>query len=285
MEIKFNNVSFSYNVKTPLEKEVLKNINIEIENGKINSIIGKSGSGKSTMIQLINALNYPTKGIVEVGTFVLDSINKKRIKKINDLRVNIGLIFQFPEEQFFNMTVYDEISFGMKYLKFKTNDIEKRIVNALRMVGLNKNYLYRNPFTLSSGEKRKVAIASILAYNPSVIILDEPTIGLDSISKKKLIELIITLRNRYKKTIILVSHDIDLIHQISDKIIVLHDGKVVLEGNKYDVFKHELELKKYGIKLPQIIEFSNLVYKKTGKKIGYRDDINDILKDVYRHAR
>ncbi len=284
MEIKFNNVSFSYNVKSPLEKEVLKDINIEIENGKITGLIGKSGSGKSTMVQLINALNFPTKGNLEVGTFIIDS-KKRKIKKVNDLRVNIGLIFQFPEEQFFNMTVFDEISFGMKYFKFKTADIEKRVVNALKMVGLNKDYLYRNPFTLSSGEKRKVAIASILAYNPSIIILDEPTIGLDSISKKKLVELIRTLKNRYKKTIILVSHDVDLIHQISDKIIVINDGKVVLDGNKYDVFKHEAELKKYGIKLPKAIEFSNLVYKKTGKKIGYRDDINDILKDVYRNAR
>lgn len=284
MEIKFNNVSFSYNVKSPLEKEVLKDINIEIENGKITGLIGKSGSGKSTMVQLINALNFPTKGNLEVGTFIIDS-KKRKIKKVNDLRVNIGLIFQFPEEQFFNMTVFDEISFGMKYFKFKTADIEKRVVNALKMVGLNKDYLYRNPFTLSSGEKRKIAIASILAYNPSIIILDEPTIGLDSISKKKLVELIRTLKNRYKKTIILVSHDVDLIHQISDKIIVINDGKVVLDGNKYDVFKHEAELKKYGIKLPKAIEFSNLVYKKTGKKIGYRDDINDILKDVYRNAR
>ncbi len=284
MEIKFNNVSFSYNVKSPLEKEVLKDINIEIENGKITGLIGKSGSGKSTMVQLINVLNFPTKGNLEVGTFIIDS-KKRKIKKVNDLRVNIGLIFQFPEEQFFNMTVFDEISFGMKYFKFKTADIEKRVVNALKMVGLNKDYLYRNPFTLSSGEKRKIAIASILAYNPSIIILDEPTIGLDSISKKKLVELIRTLKNRYKKTIILVSHDVDLVHQISDKIIVLNDGKVVLDGNKYDVFKHEAELKKYGIKLPKAIEFSNLVYKKTGKKIGYRDDINDILKDVYRNAR
>ena len=284
MEIKFNNVSFSYNVKSPLEKEVLKDINIEIENGKITGLIGKSGSGKSTMVQLINVLNFPTKGNLEVGTFIIDS-KKRKIKKVNDLRVNIGLIFQFPEEQFFNMTVFEEISFGMKYFKFKTADIEKRVVNALKMVGLNKDYLYRNPFTLSSGEKRKIAIASILAYNPSIIILDEPTIGLDSISKKKLVELIRTLKNRYKKTIILVSHDVDLIHQISDKIIVLNDGKVVLDGNKYDVFKHGAELKKYGIKLPKAIEFSNLVYKKTGKKIGYRDDINDILKDVYRNAR
>ena len=284
MEIKFNDVSFSYHLKTPLEKEVLKNIDLEIKNGKITGIIGKSGSGKSTMIQLINALNFPTKGNLEVGTFVIDS-KKKKIKKINELRVNIGLIFQFPEEQFFNMTVFDEISFGMKYFKFKTEDIEKRIINALKMVGLNKDYLYRNPFTLSSGEKRKIAIASILAYNPSILILDEPTIGLDSISKKKLLELIRTLKNRYKKTIILVSHDVDLVHQISDQILVLSEGKIVLSGNKYDVFKHEIELKKYGIKLPKAIEFSNLVYKKTGKKIGYRDDINDILKDVYRNAR
>ena len=242
MEIKFNNVYFSYNKNTPIENEVLKNINLDIKEGKISSIIGRSGSGKSTLVEMINALNIPSKGEVKINDFIITN-KSKRIKNINDLRVNIGLIFQFPEEQFFNMTVYDEISFGMKYFNYKTKDIEKRVKDSLKMVGLNQNYINRNPFTLSNGEKRKVAIASILAFNPEVIILDEPTIGLDSISKKNLIMLLRNLKTRYKKTIIIVSHDNDLIHKISDYIYVLDNGEIVVEGDKYTVFKEEEKLK------------------------------------------
>ena len=247
MEIKFNNVYFSYNKNTPIENEVLKNINLDIKEGKISSIIGRSGSGKSTLVEMINALNIPSKGEVKINDFIITN-KSKRIKNINDLRVNIGLIFQFPEEQFFNMTVYDEISFGMKYFNYKTKDIEKRVKDSLKMVGLNQNYINRNPFTLSNGEKRKVAFASILAFNPEVIILDEPTIGLDSISKKNLIILLRNLKTRYKKTIIIVSHDNDLIHKISDYIYVLDNGEIVVEGDKYTVFKDEEKLKKYGKK-------------------------------------
>ena len=133
---------------------VLKNINLDIKEGKISSIIGRSGSGKSTLVEMINALNIPSKGEVKINDFIITN-KSKRIKNINDLRVNIGLIFQFPEEQFFNMTVYDEISFGMKYFNYKTKDIEKRVKDSLKMVGLNQNYINRNPFTLSNGEKRK----------------------------------------------------------------------------------------------------------------------------------
>ena len=154
MEIKFNNVYFSYNKNTPIENEVLKNINLDIKEGKISSIIGRSGSGKSTLVEMINALNIPSKGEVKINDFIITN-KSKRIKNINDLRVNIGLIFQFPEEQFFNMTVYDEISFGMKYFNYKTKDIEKRVKDSLKMVGLNQNYINRNPFTLSNGEKKK----------------------------------------------------------------------------------------------------------------------------------
>ncbi|MEG0576311.1 MAG: ATP-binding cassette domain-containing protein, partial [Bacilli bacterium] len=230
MEIKFDEVFFSYNPKSKIEKEVLKNINIDIKPSKISSIIGKSGSGKSTLVEMINALNYPTKGTLKINEFIIDSNSKRKIKNINNLRINVGLVFQFPEEQFFNMTVYDEIKFGMTYFKYQTKDMKKRVIDSLKMVGMDKSFMDRNPFALSSGEKRKIAIASILAFNPSIVILDEPTIGLDSISKKNLIHLIRTLKTRYKKTIIIISHDIELVHQISDYVYVLNDGKIVLEG-------------------------------------------------------
>lgn len=281
MEVKFNNVYYVYNEKTPLSKMVLGNINTIFKEEKITGIIGKSGSGKTTLIQLINALIIPTKGNVVVGKRIVSKT--KKIKDINNLRYQIGLVFQMPEEQFFCQTVKEEIEFGMKYFKKSVKNIEKHISDALLMVGLNDSYLNRNPFTLSSGEMRKVAIASVLAFNPKIIILDEPTIGLDNKSKNNLIKIIKLLKNRYKKTVIIVSNDTDFLLQVVDYVILLDKGRIIYEGNKYDVFKQDLE--KYKIKRPKIIEFEQLVLQKKNIKIGYRDDINDLMKDVYRYVK
>ncbi len=281
MEVKFNHVFYVYNEKTPLSKMVLGDINATFKEGKITSIMGKSGSGKTTLIELINALIIPTKGNIQVGSRVISRTRK--IKNINNLRYKIGLVFQVPEEQFFCKTVKEEIEFGMKYFNKSVKSIQKHISDALIMMGLDDSYLNRNPFTLSSGEMRKVAIASVLAFNPKVIILDEPTIGLDNKSKENLIKIIKLLKNRYKKTIIVVSNDTDLLLKISDHVILLDKGKIVLEGNKYDVFKQDIE--KYSLKRPKIIEFEQLVLEKKGIKIGYRDDINDLMKDVYRYVK
>ena len=281
MEVKFNHVFYVYNEKTPLSKIVLGNINTTFKEGKITSIMGKSGSGKTTLIELINALIIPSKGNIQVGSRVISKTRK--IKNINNLRYKIGLVFQVPEEQFFCKTVKEEIEFGMKYFNKSVKSIQKHISDALIMMELDDSYLNRNPFTLSSGEMRKVAIASVLAFNPKVIILDEPTIGLDNKSKENLIKIIKLLKNRYKKTIIVVSNDADLLLKISDHVILLDKGKIVLEGNKYDVFKQDIE--KYSLKRPKIIEFEQLVLEKKGIKIGYRDDINDLMKDVYRYVK
>ena len=281
MEVKFNHVFYVYNEKTPLSKMVLGDINATFKEGKITSIMGKSGSGKTTLIELINALIIPTKGNIQVGSRVISKTRK--IKNINNLRYKIGLVFQVPEEQFFCKTVKEEIEFGMKYFKKSVKSIEKHVSDALIMMGLDDSYLNRNPFTLSSGEMRKVAIASVLAFNPKIIILDEPTIGLDNKSKENLIKIIKLLKNRYKKTIIIVSNDTDLLLKISDNVILLDKGKIILEGNKYDVFKQDIS--KYGLKRPKIIEFEQLVLEKKGIKIGYRDDINDLMKDVYRYVK
>ncbi len=285
MEIKLNEVSFSYNPRSQIETKALDKVSINFPEGKITSIIGRSGSGKTTIAELINALLFPSEGTIEYGSFLLSSKGIQNNHEINNLRVNIGLIFQFPEEQFFNMTVKDEISFGMKYFKYKTKDIDNRVKNSLKLVGLSEEYENRNPFTLSSGEKRKVAIASILAFNPKVIILDEPTIGLDALGKKNLIQLIRKLKMRLNKTIIIISHDIDLVHAVSDNVILLDKGKVITEGDKYTVFKNEELFKEYGMHIPKMIEFSNLVFRKKGIKIGYRDEINDLIKDIYRYVK
>lgn len=283
MEIKFNNVDYIYSHKTPFAKLALNDINIDIKNGLINGIIGKSGSGKSTLIELIDALIIPTNGNVVVGEHTIEKQHK--ISNIKDLRSSVGIVFSSPEEQFFNNTVFDEIAFGMRAFKYKLSIMQTRVSDALKMVGLNDDYLTRDPFTLSNGEMRKVAIASVLAYNPKVIIFDEPSVGLDDASKNNLIKIIRTLKKRYHKTIIIATHDVDMLHKIVDYIYVLNDGKIVLEGTKYDVFKQELELAKYGIAVPRIMAFSNLVLEKKQIKIGYRDDVNDLIKDIYRYVK
>ena len=284
MEVKFENVSFSYNTNTSIEKEVLKDLNLTIEEAKITSIIGKSGSGKTTIAELIDFLIVPTEGRIIVGENEITP-KKSSLTKIKKIRKDVGLVFQFPEEQFFNMTVEDEIAFSLKYYKYKTDELNKRVLDSLKMVGLDESYLKRNPFTLSNGEKRKVAIASVLAINPKVIIFDEPTIGMDNKGKKNFISLLRKLKIRYKKTIILISHDIDFIHVMSDYIYVLNDKKIYMEGNKYDVFKRQKELEDIEINVPKIMEFSNLVKDKKGIKIGYRDNINDLIKDIYRYVK
>ena len=284
MEVKFENVSFSYNSNTSIEKQVLKNINLTISDGKITSIIGKSGSGKTTIAELIDFLIVPTEGKIIVGEEEITN-KKSSLSKTKRIRKDVGLVFQFPEEQFFNLTVEDEIGFSLKYYKYKTDELKKRVIDSLKMVGLDESYLKKNPFTLSNGEMRKVAIASTLALNPKIIIFDEPTIGMDSSSKKKFMQLLRKLKTRYNKTIVLISHDIDFIHAMSDYIYVLNNKEVFMEGKKYDVFKRQEELESIQIKVPKMIEFSNLVRDKKGIKIGYRDNINDLIKDIYRYVK
>lgn len=283
MEIRYDNVSYVYNPKTALKKVALKDINLTIQDSKINAVIGTSGSGKTTLVELLNSLLVPTKGKVIVDKDIISE--KSQIKNINTLRRKVGIVFQFPEEQFFNLTVKKELEFGLLSFNYRTNEIDKRVSDALKMVGLDDSYLDRDPFKLSNGEQRKVAIASILIVNPKIIVFDEPTIGLDYESKKNFIKLIRMLKNRYNKTIIIISHDIDFIHNISDYVILLDKGNVILTGNKYDILGNPDVLKEYNLPVPKVVEFSYKVLKNKGIKMGYRDDVNDLLKDIYRYAK
>ena len=272
MEIVFDNVSYQNG-----DSYILKDINCKFENGKISAIIGPTGSGKTTLIKMINDLYKPTKGEIKI-----DNLNIN--ENIDKFRHNIGFMFQFPEQQFFNKTVKEELEFNLKIFNYRINEIDKRVKDSLKMVGLNESYLNLNPLSLSNGDRRKIALASLLIYNPKIIILDEPTIGIDDSSKRNFIKLIKMLKNRYNKTIIIVSHDIELIHKLADNIIVLNEGNIVSYGNKYDVFKNGRQLKKYGLLQPKIILFSDKVYNKKNIKLGYRDEINDLIKDIYRNV-
>lgn len=283
MEIRFENVDFKYEKINCTTNSVFKNLNITFSSGKVHGLVGRSGSGKTTLLELIDSLVLPTKGKIKIGDYTIES--KKRCENVNSLRFKIGFVFQSPEDQFFNITVYDEIAFSLVYYNYHLSDIQKRVIDALKMVGLDESYLKKNPFNLSNGEKRKVAIASSLVCNPKIVLFDEPTVGLDDKSKDSLIKLIRMLKNRYHKTIIIASHDTDFLHRIVDDVYVLHNQSIVLFGNKYDVFKKTKELKKYGVKSPKIIEFSNKVLEKKKVKIGYRDEMNDLIKDIYRYVK
>lgn len=283
MEIKYKNVTHYYQEKTPFEKKALDEINLPFEENKIHGIIGKSGSGKTTLLELANGLQIPTEGEVEVDG--ITTAQYKKSKKLNELRKKVGIVFQFPEEQIFNSTVEKEIAFSLQQYHYKLDQCDKHIKDALIMVNLDESYLKRDPYTLSSGEMRKVAIASVLAYNPSILLFDEPSVGLDKKAQKNLIQIMKRLKTRYHKTIIIVSHDMEFLLQCVDKLHVIHDGKLVTSGSKKDVLSNTELLKKSEIQIPKVILFQDKVKNKKGIKLPYREEINDLLKDIYRYVK
>lgn len=274
MEIELKSVSYLYNNNN----EIIKDISTNINSNCINSIIGLGGSGKSTLASLLSGLKNPCSGQILIDKYIIDKDNEI----IDDLKNKIGIVYQNPEKQIMKLTVHDEIYFLLELYGYKKDNIEKHIKDSLKMVELDSSYLDRKSSTLSIGEIRKVAIASVLALNPKIIILDEPTIGLDYSSKKNLIKIIRILKNRFHKTIILISKDMDLVHKLSDYIYILSNGNLIKKGTKYEIFTDFNLLKKYRIELPKVIEFSKLVLDKKNIKLGYRDEINDLLKDIYR---
>ncbi len=282
MEITCNKVSYIYNEGLTISKKALNNINIKLEENKIYGIIGKSGSGKTTLLQLLDNLLIPSDGSILIGDYKINKSTK--IKKIKEFRKNIGIVFQFPEEQFFETTIKKEVEFALKNFNHEKVFFEQKIIKALKMVGLNEEYLEKNPFSLSNGEKRRVAIASVLVYNPNVLILDQPTAGLDLKNKRILIELLKKINKKYNKKIIIASHDIDMLYSLADDIIILEKGNVLVHGNKEEVFKNTKLLKTHNINIPKIIEFTNKVMDKKDIKLGNYNDIKDLIKAVYRNV-
>ena len=272
MEIKFDKVNFTYKKINYCEHEVLKNINIKLKAGKINAIVGKSGSGKTTLLELITGILKPTTGKV--------LIDEKEINNLNNA-FDIGYVSQ-DNNQFLQKTVKQELEMLLKLYNYKLKEKKKRINDSLIMVGLNEKYLNLNINNLSSGEKKKLALASALILNPSILIIDEPVIGLDRKTKEELKKIFRILKTRYNKTIIFVSNNLDFVLEVADYVYVLYDKEIVLEGKKIDVLSKTDILKKYGIIGPNITSFENLVLTKKQIKIGYRYEINDLIKDIYR---
>jgi energy-coupling factor transport system ATP-binding protein len=246
--IEVKNLSYTYSRGLPYEKEAIKNINLIVYEGEAVGILGHTGSGKSTLIQHLNGILLPQEG--EVKIFGEKIINNKTFLK--NLRKIVGIVFQFPEDELFAETVFEDVSFGPRNLGLNEDEIKKRVIESIKDVGLDESYLNRSPFSLSGGEKRRVAIACILSMSPKILVLDEPTSGLDPIGREEILSLIKKLKNEKKVTIIMISHSMEDIVQFADRIYILNNGKIVIEGKTEDIFKNKEILEKYDLSVPDL---------------------------------
>ena len=277
MEVVFDHVGLIINKNTPLEKTILSDVSFEIYNKGVYSFVGASNSGKTAIGDLINALISPDEGTVKIGRFINDG---RRIRNINKLRLETGYVFKNPYDMFINKTVEKELQFGMKYFKYKTDKMAIRVPDALKLVGLDESYLRLNPLRLTLVDAKKVALACVLIYNPSIIILDEFTTGLSHSDKEELIRLLRILKNKYRKTIIMLSKDTSFCYQISDYVYLMKLTKIVAKGDKTLLEDSEV-LENCGLKVPEIVTFVQACNKK-GHEIDYYTNILDLIKGVYR---
>ena len=249
MSIKIENLTHVYMPKTPFEKKALDNVNLVIEDGEFLVLIGHTGSGKSTLIQHLNGLLEPSSGRIIVDD--IDLTNKET--KLTDIRKKIGLVFQYPEYQLFEETIEKDIAFGPNNLGLSKEVVSERVKKSMEMVGLDyETYKDVSPFDLSGGQKRRVAIAGVIAMEPKVLILDEPTAGLDPKGRDDILEQIKILHEKYKMTIVLVSHSMEDVGKLAEKIIVMNKGKVALMGKPSEIFKEVEVLEEIGLAVPQV---------------------------------
>ena len=285
MSIKVNNVSYLYNKKENLDKAALKEISLIINDKDFVTIVGKTGSGKSTLVQTFNALILPTFGYNEIEEFYItedkklkkellknkDKTIRKENKRYSKLKKKVGMVFQFPEYQLFSETVLKDVMFGPKNFGFSEEEAKERAIKALQDVGIPESYFDKSPFELSGGEKRRVAIAGIIASEPDILILDEPTAGLDPKGKKEILELIAAY-HKTGKTVIVVTHDMDIVLEYSEKVIVLNNGKLIDILSPNELFKKE-NLEELSLEMPNLIKFKNQL--KYWGFAGFLENIND----------
>ena len=247
--IKAENVNYIYQQGMPFERQALYDVNIEIKDGSLVALIGHTGSGKSTLIQHFNALVKPTSGKIIING--IDVTAPKADLRL--VRKTVGLVFQYPEHQLFEETVYKDIAFGPKNMGFSDEEIDKRVRESAALVGLKEKHLTRSPFDLSGGQKRRVAIAGVLAMNLKVLILDEPTAGLDPKGRDEILATIKKLHEENKEMIIIfVSHSMEDVAKTAERVIVMNDGHVEMQGTVAEVFAQAEHLQKIGLNVPQV---------------------------------
>ncbi len=266
MSIAIENLTYIYDKGTPYETKALDDVSLNIKTGEFIGLIGHTGSGKSTLIQHMNGLLKPTSGKIVIDDV---DITAKGVKLI-DMRKKVGLVFQYPEYQLFEETVEKDIAFGPNNLGWSEDIVREHVHEAIELVGLDKDLLQMSPFALSGGQKRRVAIAGVLAMNPKVFILDEPTAGLDPKGRDEILEQIQNLHKTKNITVILVSHSMEDIAKIADRLIVMQGGKIDLQGAPKDVFSHAQRLENIGLGVPQM---TKLMKSLNIKDKRFRDDV------------
>lgn len=252
MPIRLEHVSHIYGIKTPFEFEALHDICLSIQEGSFTAIVGHTGSGKSTLIQHLNALLMPTSGKVEVGEYTI--LPKTKIKNVKHLRKYAGIVFQFPEYQLFESNVEKDVMFGPKNFGVSDEDAKKQAHEALQLVGISSDYYLKSPFDLSGGEKRRVAIAGILAMKPKILILDEPTAGLDPQGTREIMQLFEKIHQE-GTTIILVSHDMDIVMEYADTVIVMENGTIQQVTTPSSLFQ-DPHFQDFALDLPIVYQFA-----------------------------
>ena len=261
------NLTYKYSVGTPFEKVAIEDINISVEKGEFIGIIGHTGSGKSTLVQHLNGLLKPTS-----GTILLDGRDIHSDKNFTrQARFKVGLCFQYPEYQLFENTVYEDIAFGPKNMKLSKEEIKERVLRAAEFVGVRNDMLQKSPFDLSGGEKRRVAIAGVMAMQPEILILDEPSAGLDPKGRKVISEMIEQYRKNTGSTVIVVSHSMEDVAESADKVLVMNRGKVEYFASVDEVFSNAEHLVEIGLNVPEITKVLLAL-----KKQGY-----DVRTDIY----
>ena len=258
MAIKLEDVTHVYNPESPFEKEALSNVSLNIPKGQFVGLIGHTGSGKSTLIQHLNGLMEPTSGKIYING---NDIHSKDIQ-LREIRQQVGLVFQYPEYQLFEMSIYKDVAFGPKNMGLSEDEVNERVNAALEMVNINRDMYEKSPFELSGGQKRRVAIAGVLAMKPDILILDEPTAGLDPKGREEILEQIAKMHKRLGITVILVSHSMEDVARYVDRLVVMEEGKIALDGKPREVFNHIEELESMGLAAPQIRYIMRSIAKK-----------------------
>ena len=262
MQISLKNVSYTYNYKTPYAREVLKDINLNVEEGSYTVIIGKTGSGKSTLIEHINGLLLPTHGEVLVNNVLITNPKSKKekrelAKKLKLLRQDVAVLFQFSEQQLFETSVLKDIIFAPLNYGISEERAISKAKELIKLVGLDESYLDKSPFELSGGEMRKVALCGVLALEPKVLILDEPTVALDYKSREEIMTMVKKLKDELNMTIVLISHNMNYVLEYADKVFVLKNGKINFEGTVEELFADETLLKENSLEQPELLKFYN----------------------------
>lgn len=283
MAITFKSLSYIYDEGMPYAHHALKDINLNIEEGKITAIIGKTGSGKSTLVEHLNALLVPSSGSLEIEDTII--LPGKKNKGLKALRKKVGLVFQFSEYQLFEETILKDVAFGPKNYGTSEQEAIAKAKLALKMVGIDESYYETSPFDLSGGQKRRIAIAGILALEPKIIVLDEPTAGLDPKGSQEMIDLFVKLNKKAGITVILVTHDNEIVYNYADNTVLMADGEIKYSGNTLELFNDKEKVKEFNILEPKILSVKNALNDKGFKIPSNVRTIDELAKYLSKELR